>query len=214
MSIACRVRDRRDVLSRGSRVRPDRSHRHLAARRTERQRRRAGTGRSPGHAARGSTGSRAAPLSLAPTRCQVPVRSTWADAGAATRRRDDALPRHVGPDRPWLWPLGFAHCLVILTTSPNRDSDPTCSRWVPLEYWRDQSHVGQIPRILDLRRDREPLLAIRPLVEIPVLGQHGVLAVGDAVLPQVSGAEVRGRRRAAIRRSGGAAARPRRDPPA
>ena len=36
--------------------------------------------------------------------------------------------------------------------------------------------------IFDLRRDREPLLTVRPLVDIPVLGQHGVLAVGNAVL--------------------------------
>ena len=46
----CRV-DRRGHAVRGSRVRPGRSHRHVAARRSERQRRRAGTGRSPGHAA-------------------------------------------------------------------------------------------------------------------------------------------------------------------
>ena len=45
-------------------------------------------------------------------------------------------------------------------------------------------------RVFDLRRDREPLLTIRPLVDVPVLGHHGVFAVGNAVLPQISGAEV------------------------
>ena len=37
--------------------------------------------------------------------------------------------------------------------------------------------------------DRQPLLAVRPLVEIPVFGQHDVLAVRDAVLAQVPGAQ-------------------------
>src|SRR5688500_970196 len=125
-----------------------------------------------------STGSYDAPLSFPPTRGHVPVRSTWATTGTADSMTSSAAmpgfsnvispPRRTGRRIP-LAPVGFL-----------------------LEYRRGQPDVGQIPGIFDLRRDREPLLTIRPLVEIPVLGQHGVLAVGNAVLAQVSRAKVRG----------------------
>src|SRR5262245_26609759 len=127
---------------------------------------------------RRSTGSRALPLSFCPTRCQVPVRSTWANAGVAAitheirtanrKRRMASPPRRTGGRVP----SGAVRFL--------------------LEERRRESRVAQILRIVELRRDREPLLTIRALVEIPVLGHDSVLAVGNAVLPQVSRAKILG----------------------
>src|SRR5215813_5574412 len=129
---------------------------------------------------RRSTGSRAAPLSCCPTRCQVPVRSTWADAGAAANNNT------VKTANCQRRTLGFTMTSPI--TSPSRRTRrriPFAAVRFLLEHWRDQSHGGQILRILDLRRNGEPLLTVRPLIDVPVFGQHGVLAVGNAVLPQV-----------------------------
>src|SRR5262245_10473446 len=96
---------------------------------------------------------------------------------------------------PSTLPLPFAFCPLPSPCSPTRGARrriPLAAVGFFLEDRRRQSHGTQILWILDLRRDREPLLTIRPLVEIPVLGHHGVLAVGDAVLPQVSRAKVFG----------------------
>ena len=41
-------------------------------------------------------------------------------------------------------------------------------------------------RIVDLRGDREPLVTVLPLEDIPILRQHGARAVRNAVLAEVS----------------------------
>src|SRR6185436_19082419 len=91
--------------------------------------------------------------------------------------------------------LAFDLCPLTSPCSPSRRARrriPLAGVGFLLEHRRGQSHVAQILRIFDLRRDREPLLTIRSLIEIPVLGQDGVLAVGDAVLAQVPRADVSG----------------------
>src|SRR5439155_11361347 len=45
--------------------------------------------------------------------------------------------------------------------------------------------------VVDDGRHREPLIAVRFVVAVEVLGDHRALAVRDAVLPQVSGFQVR-----------------------
>src|SRR6187200_78981 len=102
----------------------------------------------------------AEPLSDCELRTHVPVRSTWADAGAG-----DSATTAISAAA-----LSILHCALCIGSPPRRTGSriPLAAVGFLLEYRRDQFDVREVLRIVDLRRDREPYLAIRPLVEIPV----------------------------------------------
>ena len=131
--------------------------------------------------------SRAAPLSCCRT-LHVPVRSTWANA--ARPRRGNRERNATNAAHP-AHPASHPSC----PTAHHRDEQGVGSHLAPFGSFLNTGAISfafrQVLWIFDLRRDRQPLLAVRPLVEIPVFGQHGVLAVGDAVLAQVPGAQIR-----------------------
>src|SRR5688572_11891656 len=97
-----------------------------------------------------STGSWAAPLSFCPTRCQVPVRSTCADAGAADSETAATESAHI-------------HMYFVMASPGCRTGCriPFAAVAFLFEHRRRQSGVGQELRIVDLSRDGEPLLTIR-----------------------------------------------------
>src|SRR2546425_103896 len=56
----------------------------------------------------------------------------------------------------------------------------------PLEMESDEARLAEINWILDLGGDREPLVTVGALEQVPILGEHGVRAVRNAVLAQVT----------------------------
>src|SRR5687767_8045297 len=97
-----------------------------------------------------STGSRAAPLSDCPLRAHVPVRSTCASAGTAEK-------------------TASATTATFLMRLPLRRAwrgVPLRAVRLLLEHRRSEPGRAQVLRIVDLRRDRQPHLAIRALVDV------------------------------------------------
>src|SRR5688572_5267157 len=61
-----------------------------------------------------------------------------------------------------------------------------------LEIGARRIGAREVLRILDLADDRQPAVAVRQLVEIPVLGDGRLLTVGRAVLAHIARTQVRG----------------------
>src|SRR3954452_14960241 len=59
-----------------------------------------------------------------------------------------------------------------------------------LEMGGGHIRPGQVLRILNNARDREPLIPGRLVVAVEILGEDHVLAVRNAVLPEVPGARM------------------------
>src|SRR4029450_1325917 len=93
---------------------------------------------------RRSTGSCEAPLSFCATRCQVPVRSSWADAGV-TVSTHECTTTTINAAKP-----GFSSFIFASPSRRTRRRIPLLPVGFLLEDRRRHSHVGQILAIVEL----------------------------------------------------------------